>query len=405
MRTLADRSGIAAGLLALACLAGPAPADPPVADTDATAIPKIDLRPAFTGLEFERPVYLCHDGVNPDRLYVLEQYGRILAFDAREDVSETTVFLDLRDPVYDQNNEEGLLGLAFHPDYATNGRFYVYYSANEPRRGVIAEFTRDASDPDRADPASFRSVLEVDQPWGNHNGATVLFGPDGMLYVSLGDGGAANDPHGNGQNLGTLLGSIIRIDVDRRDEGLGYAIPADNPFVGTEGARGEIWAYGLRNVWRMSFDRETGELWAGDVGQNRFEEIDLIVRGGNYGWNLREGRHPFRENVEAPDDLIDPIAEYGRREGISVTGGAVYRGTEFPDLRGVYLWGDYFSGRIWGLRRVDGKVVAEDELFDRRQRPNISSFGEAADGTLYVVTFDKLDRRGTKGRLYRIVVR
>jgi len=252
-------------------------------------------------------------------------------------------------------------------------------------------------------------ILEVDQPYGNHNGATVLFGPDGYLYISLGDGGSAFDPQDNGQNLSTLLGTILRIDVDREQDGHAYAIPPDNPFVDRPGARGEIWAYGLRNVWRMSFDRETGDLWAGDVGQNKWEEIDLITRGGNYGWRIREAAHPFKAGTP-PDPMIDPVVEYPQRRGqgrsrelvgMSITGGCVYRGRSQPQLAGVYLYGDYVTGRIWALRYEDGRVTAHRQVFDGPPRVHISSFGEDADGELYVCSFDQMDgRRGGTGRLY-----
>ena len=284
----------------------------------------------------------------------------------------------------------------------------MYYSASDPRRGVLSRFTVSGDDPNRADPDSEKVILEVEQPWGNHNGSTVLFGPDGYLYVSLGDGGAAADPHDNGQNLATLLGTILRIDIDQAPDGHGYAIPPDNPFIDRPDARGEIWAYGLRNVWRMSFDRVTGDLWAGDVGQNAWEEIDLITRGGNYGWRIREAAHPFREGAAA-DPLIDPVVEYPQRRGreligMSVTGGYVYRGKAIEQLYGVYLYADYVTGRVWALRRSDGANSAHREVFRGPPRVYISSFGEDAAGELYVCAFDKADGRGGgTGRIYRIV--
>ena len=245
-------------------------------------------------------------------------------------------------------------------------------------------------DPDRADPDSEKVILEVRQPYGNHNGCCLLFGPDKYLYMSLGDGGWANDPHGHGQDLSTLLGTILRIDVNAEQGGPGYTIPLDNPFVNTRGARSEIWAYGLRNVWRMSFDRATGDLWAGDVGQDRWEEIDLIIKGGNYGWNVREGKHPFRRVRAPPRHMVDPVVEYGRWEGMSVTGGYVYRGQRLKRLYGAYVYADYVSGRIWAIRYRDGKVTAHREILN--QPKNIASFGEGADGELYLLAFD--------GRIY-----
>lgn len=365
-------------------------------------LPSVRLMNAFPGLEFLRPVDIQHAGDGSGRLFVVEQTGTIRVFDDDSSVREAAVFLDLRDRIYYGHNEEGLLSLAFHPKFAENRQFFVYYSANRPRRGVLSRFTVDSVSADRADASTEEVILEVEQPWGNHNGATVLFGPDAYLYVSLGDGGAANDPHGNGQNLGTLLGSILRIDVDRRETGSLYSIPKDNPFVDRDGARPEIWAYGLRNVWRMSFDRETGELWAGDVGQNRWEEIDLIVKGGNYGWNIREGFHPFMPEQAEPDDpAIDPVVEYGRDKGLSVTGGVVYRGEAIPRLRGAYLYADYGSGRIWGLRYEDGKLKAHREI-SHRPGTYITSFGQAPDGEVFVLTFDQADVRGSRGRVWRI---
>jgi quinoprotein glucose dehydrogenase len=231
--------------------------------------------------------------------------------------------------------------------------------------------------------ASEKVILEVDQPYGNHNGCMLVFGPDAYLYLTFGDGGAAADPHGHGQDLGTLLATCLRIDIDNEDKGKPYAIPKDNPFVDKQGARPEIWAYGLRNLWRMSFDRETGTLWGGDVGQNEYEEIDIIVKGGNYGWNKREGTHPFRRG-EKSDEMIDPVFEYGRDKGLSITGGYVYRGKLQPKLAGLYIFADYGMGRIWGIDYdyKDGKVKST-ELLGHFPAATISSFGEDAAGELY----------------------
>ena len=369
--------------------------------SDGVALPGAYLSPAFPKLTFDRPVFITHAGDGSKRLFVVEQAGRIRVFENRYDVEETEVFLDIREQVLTRHNEEGLLSLAFHRKYAETGTFFVYYSAGDPRRGVLSRFTVKAEDANRADRDSEVVILQVEQPWGNHNGATILFGPEGYLYLSLGDGGSAGDPRGHGQNLGTLLGSIIRIDVDQQEGGRPYAIPADNPFVDRAGARPEIWAYGLRNVWRMSYDGATGRLWAGDVGQNSWEEIDLIVKGGNYGWNLREGGHGFRGgDAAAGVELIDPVIEYGRREGKSVTGGIVYRGRRNAKLRGAYLYGDYVSGEIWGLRYEDESIVAHRALLSGDRREHVTSFGEDADGELYLCVFDRLD--GGRGRIMRL---
>ncbi len=381
------------------------PASPVV---PAGTLPEVTAARAFPRLAFRRPVWITHAG--DDRLFVIEQAGRIRVFENRPDVETAGVFLDIREQVRSRHNEEGLLALAFHPRYADNGRFYVYYTASEPRRGVLSSFAVSGDDPDRAEPGSETVILEVDQPWGNHNGATVLFGPEGFLYLSLGDGGAAADPRNHAQDLATLLGTILRIDVDGREQGRPYRVPPDNPFVGRPGARGEIWAYGLRNVWRMSFDRETGELWAGDVGQNAWEEIDLIVKGGNYGWRIREGTHPFREGT-SPDPLIDPVVEYPQRRGrevvgLSVTGGYVYRGTLLPGLYGAYIYGDYVTGRIWALRHAGGKVLEHREIFSGPPRLYLSSFGEDRHGELYLCVFDELNGSGGgQGRIYRLTER
>jgi len=382
------------------------------AQDDETTLPSVHLQRAFGQLEFHRPVQVTHAGDN--RLFVVEQNGRIRVFENSPDRGTPDVFLDIRSQVRRKDNEEGLLSLAFHPRYAANGFFYVYYSASKPRRGILSRFTVSADDPNRAEPDSEKVILEVDQPYGNHNGATVLFGPDGFLYMSLGDGGSAFDPQDNGQNLSTLLGSILRIDVDHEQDGHAYAIPSDNPFVDRPLARGEIWAYGLRNVWRMSFDRETGDLWAGDVGQNTWEEIDLITRGGNYGWRIREAAHPFKQGTP-PDPMIDPVVEYPQRRGqgrsrelvgMSITGGFVYRGRSQPRLAGLYFYADYVTGRIWAMRYQDGRVIAHRQVFDGPPRVYISSFGEDAFGELFICSFDQPDgKRGGTGRLYRVVVK
>jgi glucose/arabinose dehydrogenase len=407
--------GVLAGALtaAAACAQGGEPPPPPARALDPQVapqgnLPRVRLSRAFAPLVFNRPVWLTHAGDGSERLFVLEQNGRIRVFSSTGPAASAGVFLDIEHKVFRGHNEEGLLALAFHPRFADNGYFYVYYSASKPRRGVLSRFSVSPDDAERADPSTEAPVLEVGQPYGNHNGATVLFGPDGYLYLSLGDGGLANDPLRAGQDLSTMLGKILRIDVDRQEPGKPYAVPDDNPFVGRPGALPEIWAYGLRNVWRMSFDRETGDLWAGDVGQNAIEEVDLIVRGGNYGWSLREGTRPLHQG-EPPDPMIDPVIEYPQRQGretlgLSVTGGYVYRGRRNPRLTGAYVYGDYVTGRIWALRHEAGRVTAHREVY----RPQaggvfIASFGEDAAGELYVCAFDAIDGRdGGTGRIYLI---
>ena len=321
-----------------------------------------ELEIAFPNLRFDRPLYLTHPHDGTDRIVVVEQKGVVHLFDNDRDARETATMIDLRSKVRRRHNEEGLLGIAFKEDV------FLHYSASGPRRNVLSRFKRDG---DRL--GSERVLLEVEQPYGNHNGGMIEFGPDGYLYVSLGDGGDAGDPHGNGQNLDTLLGAILRVDADGK-------APRDNPFVDRRGARPEIWAYGLRNVWRFSFDRATGDLWAGDVGQDRWEEIDKIARGGNYGWDVREGAHG------KSGDFIDPVIEYGHREGKSVTGGYVYRGTRVPGLYGAYLYADYESGVVWAWKGGEIRRIARGT--------EIASFGEDRDGEVYLCSFD--------GQIYRL---
>jgi glucose/arabinose dehydrogenase len=354
---------------------------------------QIQIESAFPSLSFTRPVDLQHAGDGTDRIFVVEQAGRILVFPNDRDATTSEVFLDIRGRVNNSGNEEGLLGLAFHPDYENNGYFFADYTASSPRRTVIAQFNVDGSNPNRADPNSILVILEVNQPFSNHNGGQIAFGPDGFLYISLGDGGSAGDPGNNGQNRQTLLGSILRIDVDNPAGGKNYSIPSDNPFVGNSSSfREEIYAFGLRNPWRFSFDPANGRLWAADVGQNRFEEIDIIENGKNYGWRIMEASSCFNPSSGCNvTGLQLPIWEYSHGVGNSVTGGYVYHGPGRPELDGAYIYADFGSGRIWFLR-YDGVNPAENtELLDTSLL--ISSFGVDQQGELYICAFD--------GRLYR----
>jgi len=334
------------------------------------------------------PVVVTGAGDDSNRMFVASQYGTIFSFDNSPKAEQLTTFLDIRDQVaYDvHENEEGFLGLAFHPHFAQNGQFFVYYTPqDQPRRAVISRLHVKVGSPNRADPDSEEVLLTVAQPFWNHNGGTLAFGPDGFLYISLGDGGFFGDPHGNGQNRQTLLGSILRIDVDHQGKDRSYAIPADNPFVGQgHAARSEIWAYGLRNVWRHSFDRKTGVCWAADVGQNAWEEINLIRRGGNYGWNLREGQHAFGSKGSKPrEDLIEPIWEYDRKFGKSIIGGHVYRGKKVPELDGAYLYADHVSGHLWALWcNTDTGVVTANRRLREHGAP-VMTFGEDDQGEVY----------------------
>ncbi len=355
-----------------------------------TAIPDVRMQRVFSKAQLKRPVQIVAQPDRNDRLHVVEQAGRVLEIDSTDEGSTGRVVLDLtKGPVYDKFNEQGLLSLAFHPKFAQNRFAYIWFTARKsgekPDRDVLARITADADGV--FDPLSLTVLLEITDPAWNHNGGTVLFGSDGFLYLSTGDGGAGNDPWGNGQNLKSLLAKVLRIDVDHPAEGKQYGIPADNPFVSTPDAAKEIFAYGLRNVWRMSFDRKTGELYAGDVGQNSYEEIDIVSKGGNFGWRSREGVHATEgvpDASEASERFVEPIAEYPRKAGVSVTGGFVYRGTKFPSLDGVYLYSDYAFGTMWGLRAVGGKLVTAPRVVGGNRRFLPASFGESNEGELFV---------------------
>lgn len=339
-------------------------------------------------VEIVRPIVVTHAGDGSDRLFIASQYGTIYSLNAPYSENDPEEFLDIQERVTynDRQNEEGFLGMAFHPKFKENGLFYVYYTTTEkPHVSVVSQFSVKKDDPTQADPGSEVEVMRIPQPFWNHNGGTIAFGEDGKLYIALGDGGAGNDPMGNGQNLETWLGAILRIDVDQKDEGKGYGIPKDNPFVDRNDAKPEIWAYGLRNVWRMSFDRDTGHCWVGDVGQDVWEEVNVIVKGGNYGWNLREGQHQFKESgVDASDKFVEPIYEYDHEVGKSITGGNVYRGSKLPELEGVYLYGDYVSGKIWGLKYdYDKKEATAHYTFETETPIAVITFGEDEAGEVY----------------------
>jgi glucose/arabinose dehydrogenase len=364
----------------------------------------LGLQRAFANLRFAQPVALIQAPRPSTRWYVVEQAGRVLTFEDSASVSATLPFLDIQDRVR-AGGELGLLGLAFHPRYPADPRiFVVYTSGTAPLLVRLAEFSS-LDGGQTIDRASERILLSAEKPATNHNGGNVAFGPDGLLYVGFGDGGGSGDqngPIGNGQSLTTLLGKIVRIDVDRTAPGLRYAIPADNPFVGNAacpsgtGAAScaELYAWGFRNPWRWSFDRLSGELWVGDVGQSAREEINRVARGGNYGWRCREGSQPFSANCGAAQNLVDPIAEYGRTEGQSVTGGFVYRGAALPALAGCYVFGDFISGRIWSIARDTRPTLSVTTGLASGLQ--IASFAEGQDGELLVI-----DYAGTLHRLAR----
>lgn len=337
---------------------------------------------AFANLSFDEPTFLTAAPDQSNRIFVLEKRGRIRVFPNDPNVTQSTVFLDISNKV-ESGGEQGMLGLAFSPSYAQDGQFYIYYSTGNPRRSVISRFQVSSGDPNRANPLSEEVILEVDQPFTNHNAGMICFGPDNMLYIALGDGGSGGDPFNNAQNRSTLLGNLLRIDPSA---GTPYGIPSDNPFVNVSGVRGEIWAYGLRNPWRFSFDRQTGELWLGDVGQGDREEINIIVKGGNYGWRELEGKLQFQPTGNTPPSpFIAPVLDYDRSIGNSVTGGYVYRGPTLSSLLGSYVYGDFASGRIFALVNTPQGILSNTEVANVA---NLSSFGEDQAGELYAVSLN-----------------
>jgi glucose/arabinose dehydrogenase len=363
------------------------PTASPVGRPTATSVPSLDaLQLKFTTVAagFTKPVYLTHAGDGTGRLFVVEQEGRIRIIKAGS--VNPTPFLDISSVVGSDGLEQGLLSVAFHPDFASNGFFFVNYTDRQGHT-VVGRYTV-TEDLDIADSNSEKLLVRIEQPYANHNGGQIAFGPDGYLYIGMGDGGAANDPQNRAQSLDTLLGKILRLDVD---QGEPYGVPATNPFVGTDQARPEIWSYGWRNPWRFSFDRATNDLYVGDVGQNQYEEIHVEwagTAGQNYGWRLMEGFHCFNPSECDPvsSNLKLPVAEYDHRSGCSVTGGYVYRGTQFPALEGTYLYGDYCSGIVWGLR-YEGEGRWSNEQLTQTEAV-ISSFGQDEAGNVYLLDYE-----------------
>jgi glucose/arabinose dehydrogenase len=387
-------------------------------------LPKIQLHPVFPALALDRPVWMSQAPDGSDRFFIVEQPGRIVLVSKGHGGKQAKEFLNIVDRgTYIEagaNTGVGLMSMAFHPGFKTNGLFYIFYSQQNsntggafPGRSVISELKVSVSDPDRAELESERILLEVPEPFRNNQGGQISFGPDGYLYISLGDGGANNDPFSSGQNTSTLLAKILRIDVNSRlTTGTGknckilpYGIPSDNPWMsepdlaGNSGARKETYAWGLRNVWRFSWDRKTGDLWAGDVGEQFWEEVDLIVKGGNYGWCVREGMHHFKPGPMGAQ-FVEPILEYPHKPellaqskfprhsiGICIIGGYVYRGKKYPSLDGIYFYADYVLGTVWGLRYNHGKVTDYGTLL--AQPKTITSFAEDRDGELYVLSFSE----------------
>ncbi len=381
----------------------PAPTATPTLNPDGPQAITLQL----IATDLTSPVEGVHAGDGSNRLFIVEQIGRIRVYQNGAVLPEP--FLDIQDRVVRLNagyDERGLLGLAFHPRYKENGLFYVYYSApGGPgnHQSIVAEYRVSPADPNRADREE-RILMTIDEPESNHNGGRLAFGPDGMLYIGLGDGGGAGDQHGtigNGQDINTLLGSILRIDVEG---GLPYGIPPGNPFVGQEG-RDEIWAYGLRNPWKFSFDRGGGHrLFCADVGQDEFEEINLIVRGGNYGWRVMEGFHCFNPSQDCDTTgKILPIAEYSHAVGISVTGGYVYRGGRYPSLYGKYIFGDY-RNKLFYLEEIDSSVWQMAQFRVQNPPPFLYVLGFAEDeaGELYLLSSQNSGPTNNSGAVYQI---
>jgi glucose/arabinose dehydrogenase len=331
----------------------------------------------------DKPVYVTDAGDGSGRLFVLEQDGRIRIIQNGQLLEQP--FLDVSDLVSRDDTERGLLGLAFHPQYTASGFFFIDYT-NKDGNTVVAKYRVSASDMNRADPQQVSMIITVQQPFPNHNAGQLAFGPDGDLYIGLGDGGSAGDPNGNAQNPKALLGKLLRLDVDH---GVPYRVPDDNPFVKDPAFAPEIWAMGLRNPWRFSFDSATDDLYIGDVGQGQWEEVDFqpaSSKGGeNYGWNAFEGNHPYSDTTPAPQQAVEPVAEYSHTDGCSITGGYVYRGAALPDLQGYYVFGDYCSGTIWNTKR-DAQGNWQTSVMMNSGRV-ISSFGKDEDNELYLVDY------------------
>ena len=348
----------------------------------------VQLVNAFPNLSVAKPLFLTHANDGTNRIAVVQQNGIIRLFRNDSTVTSATAFLNITNKLSSSDGEQGLLGLAFHPNYGANGYFYVNYTAPNPLRTVVARYSVSQNNPNRADSLSEFKILEINQPFTNHNGGMILFGTDGYLYVGMGDGGSGGDPQNNGQNLSVLLGKILRINVDAVTATTNYDIAPDNPFKGnTQGIGEEIWAWGFRNPWRFSQDPVTGQIWVGDVGQNAWEEIDLLTKGGNFGWRIMEGVHCYNPPSGCNTaGLIQPVKEYPNAgPDCSVTGGYVYRGSRRPELVGAYIYADYCSGKVWKFRYQNGQVSSDSLLIDAPF--SISSFGVDQNNELYICNY------------------
>jgi len=384
---------------------------PLLSNLQSSETPPLQIRLVEVIAGLTSPIGLAAPADGSQRLFIQEQQGKIRIVKNGKLLPEP--FLDLQKKIGSLNpaySEKGLLGLVFHPEYKSNGRFFVYYSApvatgNMDHTSVIAEYKVSAQNADLAEPTE-KILMVIAEPESNHNGGQLAFGPDGYLYIGVGDGGGANDEHGtigNGQDLNTLLGKILRIDVNGKHP---YEIPSDNPFIG-KNAKPEIWAYGLRNPWRFSFDRVTGRIFCGDVGQNKYEEIDIIEKGKNYGWRIMEGNHCFNPEQQCDQvGLVKPIYEYDHQTGLSITGGYVYRGKRFPSLHGCYFYADW-TGKLFALRQdAENNWINYTVLADARKKNDIdckvNSMGMDEDGEIYLVTQKLFGPKSPTGKIYRI---
>ncbi len=354
----------------------------------------VDAYPNLPNFSNAVEIVKANDGTN--RLFVVQQRGLIYVFEDSPTVSQRKLFLDLSSIVSQTGSETGLLGMALHPNYAQNRTFFLYYTTGSPLRSEVARFQTSTQNPDSAIFSSRQVILTEPQPFSNHNGGKIAFGPDGYLYISLGDGGSAGDPGNRAQNRNTILGKLLRIDVNTVQSPLNYAIPPTNPFVGQPNVREEIFAWGLRNMWKFSFD-EQGRIWGADVGQNAWEEINIIVSGGNYGWRKFEGNAVYNASDPTPPNAIFPIWVYNHSAGdVSITGGFVYRGSRIPALYGKYIYGDYISRRIWALTYNFRTAATNEFLLQGSQ--SLSAFGEDFNNEILVVGYSS-----TAGRIWRLV--
>lgn len=348
----------------------------------------IGFQEVYPKQSFEAPVAVENAGDASGRLFVVEKEGRIIMMEPTDNGFKKNIYLDITDRVESSQAEQGLLGLAFHPEFRKNGTFYVNYTSPD-KQTVISAFRASTPGATKVDAKTERLIMSFEQPYDNHNGGDLAFGPDGFLYIATGDGGGSGDPESHSQNLRSLLGKMLRIDVRPEESDVKYRIPFDNPYINQAAyAREEVYAYGLRNPWRISFDQATGELWAADVGQNEREEVNLIEKGGNYGWNVMEGTQCFESTAGCePRSMISPVFEYRHgSSGASVTGGHVYRGFAVEEMQGKYVFADFLDGRVWTLEKSGTGKYAAQLMNDRI--PGITTFGEDENWEMYAATYD-----------------